>query len=73
VNQLLSSKLLESSLKVGNSRWVKYLKNLVEQDHRAHQTPGQTGNGFFLLRFHTHWSSVNFLQHNPIDYEGHDS
>ena len=30
-------------------RQVKYLNNLIEQDHRAHQTAGKTGTGFFLI------------------------
>ena len=31
-------------------RQVKYLNNLIEQDHRAHQTLDETGNGLFLVR-----------------------
>jgi transposase-like protein len=30
-------------------RQVKYLNNLIEQDHRAHQTPRQTRYGFLLV------------------------
>ena len=31
-------------------RQSKYLNNLVEQDHRAHQTTGQTRNGLLFVR-----------------------
>ena len=31
-------------------RQVKYLNNLIEQDHRAHQTTRQTGAGFLFVR-----------------------
>ena len=31
-------------------RQSKYLNNLVEQDHRAHQTVGQAGDGFLFVR-----------------------
>jgi len=29
---------------------LPYLNNLIEQDHRAHQTIGETGNGFLFVR-----------------------
>jgi transposase, IS6 family len=31
-------------------RQVKYLNNIVEQDHRAHQTTSETGTGLLFLR-----------------------
>jgi transposase-like protein len=31
-------------------RQVKYLNNLIEQDHRAHQTVGKAWNGLFLFQ-----------------------
>jgi transposase, IS6 family len=31
-------------------RQRKYLNNLIEQDHRAHQTVGQARNGFLFVR-----------------------
>ena len=31
-------------------RQSKYLNNLIEQDHRAHQTAGETGNGLLFVR-----------------------
>jgi len=31
-------------------RQSKYLNNLVEQDHRAHQTVGQARNGLFFVQ-----------------------
>jgi transposase, IS6 family len=34
----------------GELRRVKYLNNIVEQDHRAHQTARQTWHGFLFLR-----------------------
>jgi transposase-like protein len=33
----------------GELRHVKYLNNLIEQDHRAHQTAGQSRYGFLLV------------------------
>ncbi len=37
-------------------RQVKYLNNIVEQDHRAHQTTRQTRLGFFS--FETAWNTL---------------
>lgn len=44
---LKASGILSSSVEL---RQVKYLNNLIEQDHRAHQTTGQARNGFLFVR-----------------------
>lgn len=46
VKELKSSGDLAASCELRQS---KYLNNLVEQDHRAHQTTGQTRYGFLLV------------------------
>ncbi|GHO71619.1 hypothetical protein KSC_105110 [Ktedonobacter sp. SOSP1-52] len=47
VANLKAAKVLSEHVEL---RQVKYLNNLIEQDHRAHQTVDQTWNGLFLLR-----------------------
>src|SRR5690348_13683063 len=46
IAQLKAAGVLPASVQL---RQVKYLNNLIEQDHRAHQTAGQTSNGLLLV------------------------
>ena len=47
IKELQTAGILALSCKLRQS---KYLNNLVEQDHRAHQAPGQARHGFLFLR-----------------------
>jgi transposase, IS6 family len=47
MTELKAARQLPESVEL---RQVKYLNNLIEQDHRAHQTAGQAGDGLLFLR-----------------------
>lgn len=46
----LELKVAEAVLASCELRQSKYLNNVVEQDHRVHQTPDQTRNGLLFVR-----------------------
>jgi hypothetical protein len=47
IAELKAAGMLPEAVKL---RQVKYLNNLIEQDHRAHQTVGQARDGLLFLR-----------------------
>ncbi len=65
IEELKSEKLLESKSKL---RQVKYLNNLVEQDHRLIKKITNAGLGY--KSFHTAWRTIRGIEIMRMIYKG---